>query len=215
MNRVELTTNKRKAKACSCDVTQLRLLVDIDETHKAGDLGGWVISLDSVTNPATGEADGVVLDEAEVTNEARVYENGILRDTARMSGVSEVYGNANVGGNTRMTDTAVVDGNVLITSDCLLYGTSKITGDVELIANLDLKEGVVSESPYQIEGSKHNMILWGDSLTIGCKGYPLSHWVASAREIGEEQGYTALEIAMYIKDIAKVMAKHKKNSKNK
>ena len=83
MQRVELTDNKKKGRHKST-VYQVKLLVDIDKDHLAGSLGGWVESVDNITNPKTGEIEGVVLDDAEILCRSRVYNNAVVKGSTKV-----------------------------------------------------------------------------------------------------------------------------------
>jgi hypothetical protein len=62
--------------------------------------------------------------------------------------------------------------------------------------------------PIQIQGHRHwlSTTLDGD-LSIGCQTYSIEEWQKRAEEIGEDEGYSALDIEIYklhIEHIAKV-----------
>lgn len=197
MVKVKITTNTKEGKAVKT-VYQVELLVDIDDTHKIGDLGGWVQSIDNLKNPDTGEIEGVVLDDAEITCDARVYNNGIVKDKARLKGESIVRGNAIVGGTTIVHDTSIVEGNAIIESNCLILENSHLLGDIHIIADRTFKNVILTESPNQVEGSVDNVMLIGDILSIGCVKRPLDYWKKNIREIGLKHNYTEEQIAEYV-----------------
>ena len=196
MKKIEFTNNKKIGKRKKL-LTQIRLIVDIDENHLSGSLGGWVQSVNNLKNPDTGEIEGVILDDAEIEGNAKIYDNAILKDTARMTGNSKLHGNAIVGNDSRISSNVEIDGNVIIESKCLIYGNANITGNTHLISPRKFNKGTLSETPLQYTGSKYNMMLIDDILSMGCIVHKIDFWEKNLHEIALTDGRTEIEITEY------------------
>lgn len=82
---------------------------------RAGDLGGWVESLDNLFDNGWVFDNGKVYDKACVFNNAKVYDEACVYDSA------EVYGNADVFGNAEVCGDAEICGNAAVCGDKIEY----------------------------------------------------------------------------------------------
>lgn len=103
------------------ELFRLRALIDFADV-KAGDLGGWVRSSESLSQygdcwvypEAAVLAAGQVRDNAKILNKARVSceacvkGNAIVRDNAWVTGRSVIRDFAIIGDNAFITDTAII-----------------------------------------------------------------------------------------------------------
>ena len=101
---------------------------------------------------------------------------------------------ANGGG--LVQDTAVVEASVYV------GGNARVSGDAQVYGN------AWEISPCYFQGHKHAITLCAhNKIAIGCEIHTLDEWPELAEEIGERNGYTALDIEIYklhIAHIAKV-----------
>lgn len=113
---------------------------------KAGDLGGWVETIDILFDNAwigdeamatyntmlRGDAyvygNAKILDYARVSNTARIYEDAILCEGAVASEQSAVAGSAIASGNTRICGNSVVRENALVFGDSTVAKNSIVEG---------------------------------------------------------------------------------------
>jgi len=197
MDKVKLTTNKKQGQV-GTEVYQLELLVDIDDEHLTGSLGGWVRCEENIKNPNTNELDGIVLDDAEVGDDAKVYGNAIVKNKVRLLNETIVRDNAIVGGYTIMHNKSIVEDNVIIEANCVLLRNTHLSNDVHIITDRVFDSKILTETPNQITGSKHNIMLIDDRLSIGCVNKPVSYWKEHIREIGIKHEYTEEQILEYI-----------------
>ena len=83
----------------------------------AGDLGGFVESVDNLSG------------NGWVSDDARVYGNAWVYGNARVYGNAEVYGNAWVYGNARVYGEAWVQGEALVYGEARVYGEALVAGE--------------------------------------------------------------------------------------
>ena len=106
---------------------RIRALRDFSDV-RAGDLGGYVESLDNLSQ----EGDCWVYGNARVCGNARVYGNAWVYGDAR------VYGNAWVHENARVCGNARVYGNARVHGDAWVHGDAQQSKMPESITNTSL-----------------------------------------------------------------------------
>jgi len=189
MERVELTDNK-KIIFDDIEFTQVRLLVDIQE-YKAGDLGGWVESIDNLKNPETGDIEGAVLGNACIYNNAKVFNNAVVRDRAVVFEDAWVFGDAVVENKVRVYSNGIVKDNARVGSRCKVVKGGVVANDTHIYSCITIKDETVTKAPFQMFGSRKDfpIALRQDVLSIGCETHSLTYWEANLERIGEEGNY--------------------------
>tara|TARA_B110000495_G_scaffold148969_1_gene131864 strand:+ start:1117 stop:1749 length:633 start_codon:yes stop_codon:yes gene_type:complete len=197
MDKVKLTKNS-KISARNRFLWQVELVVTIDANHLEGSLGGWVEGVSNITNPDTGDLDGIILDDAEIFDSAKLYGGAIMRDNAQAGDSVVLRDNADVGGNTRLHDTTIIEGGAVIKGNLLCVGASRVHNSVNLFGDLTLKNTELSETPYQIQGSKHTAMYYNGLLHVGCAVGSIENIIENISILGERAGYTPFEIQEYL-----------------
>ncbi|QDP68330.1 MAG: hypothetical protein Unbinned200contig1002_31 [Prokaryotic dsDNA virus sp.] len=72
-----------------------------------------------------------------------------------------------------------------------LYGANLRGADLRG-ADLEGAKGILTFS-----GEQHLAICYKDRIQIGCKDYPIKHWITHYQTIGEQNGYTERQIILY------------------
>ena len=96
---------------------------------KAGDLGGWIESVDNLIG------DAWVHDEAKVYGNACVSGNACIYDDARVYGDANIYDNVHVFDNARVYDDAYICGDARIFDNASVYGDAYVCNDVCIFDN--------------------------------------------------------------------------------
>jgi len=97
---------------------RIRALIDIGDSVKAGDLGGFVESEKNLSH----DGDAWVADAAAAFGGARVYEDACLFSNAWLYGNAQAYGNASIGGNARIYGCTQVCGKASVSGDARIRG---------------------------------------------------------------------------------------------
>lgn len=127
---------------------RIKALVDINDTVKAGTIGGWIESEKnlshtgscwvyddakvledaSIHNDAKVRGNAKVFGRAEVRDDADVYDNAVVCDSAKVDDNARVCGNAWIAGNAWVYDNAVVRGCTSVRDHVLVYGDAVVSG---------------------------------------------------------------------------------------
>lgn len=109
---------------------RIRALVDIENTVKKGELGGWIESEKNLSH----EGKCWVGKGCRVCGKAKVYENARVVDNSFVLLGSKVYGDAYVGtcsyvaNNSKVYGSAAVTGCAVVTNGAEVYGNATIAG---------------------------------------------------------------------------------------
>lgn len=110
----------------------------------AGDLGGWVESLDNIQG------------EAWVSEDAQVFGNALIGDRCRVSRRAIVSGNARIADNAIVTGHAIVGGHAYIAEHAYVSGEAQVHGAPRVIGHAHV-EGVVSGTPWVVGDVHKNL----------------------------------------------------------
>ena len=99
---------------------------------KAGTKGGFIETINNLTENAW------VSDNAHVFGNAKVYGDAKVFSNAYVFGDAKVFSNAKVYGNARVSSNAKVYGNAQVSGNALVYGNAKVekTSDYMTISSL-------------------------------------------------------------------------------
>ena len=98
---------------------------------KAGNLGGWIESVDNLIGDAWVHDEAKVYGNACVSGNARVYDDACICGDARIFDNARVSGDAYVCNNVCIFDNARVSGGVRV------YGDAQICGDAQVKSDSD------------------------------------------------------------------------------
>lgn len=118
-----------------------------DHEVTAGDLSGWVQSLNNVENDGWVSADAMVFgratvgDRAHLTMSAQASGQTYVGGQAIMTGQSRATGLAVVSGNAQMRDTAEISGSARLSGYAQMCGNAKVDGDTLVSGRVHLSDG--------------------------------------------------------------------------
>ena len=109
MKKYELTDGKIRFLNGK-KLSRIKAIIDIGDTVKVGDLGGYVESEDNLSHEGT----AWIFWHARVFGDAYVYGNAKVSDNARVYGSVKVF------------DNAEISGNAIVCGDVTVFGNAKI-----------------------------------------------------------------------------------------
>ena len=124
-----------------------RIQATKDSLHvKKGELGGFVESLDNLSDNAW------VSGNAQVSGDAKVSGNAWVYGDARVYGDAKVFDNARVFDNAWVSGSALVYGNAKVSDDAWVFGNAGVFGDAKVSGNARVSDNAwVSGSSKQTE----------------------------------------------------------------
>ena len=155
-----------------------------------GELGGWVESIDNLSQEGTcwiggdarvyggarvtggahvfGEAHvydvAKIGDDAVVCDKACVFQHAQLFDKAQVFGDARVYGVAEVHGKARIIDRARCSQRAWVYGDVLVNGNANITEKVTI-------------DPVVIQGLRYTVTIMDDHISFDCESATIKEWV--------------------------------------
>jgi len=142
---------------------------------KKGDLGGYVESLDNLSDNAW------VSGKAMVYGNAKISENALIADNAVVFGNSDISGDVKICGNARVFDNPAIYGNAKIYGDAKVYGNAYVSDNAKIYGDAWIHGDVVVEGSDIIDSKTaiahfsfpncYSITVTKQSIRIGCKTY--------------------------------------------
>ena len=143
-----------------------------------GLVGGYLESERNLSQEGT----CFVYGDAMVSGLALVGDDAVVSGNAMVYGNATIYGSAQIYGNARVSGNASVSGSAWVTGNALISGDANIFGNGIVLACITLQQ------------FKYTITCTDTGVFIGCKGHTWEYWAENYQVIGEESGYTQVEI---------------------
>jgi len=196
MAYIELTDNKKITD--NVELTQIKIVTAVGR-GTTEEVGGWVESLDNLTNPSTGEVEGVILGDSHISGNAKIFDKAVVRDNVVIRDNAMVFGNAVVKGDARVYADGKIKDNAIVGAGCIVKAGGIIANDVEIYSCIIVEDETMTKAPFQMIGSRpeHPVALHNNMFSIGCEVHSLAVWEENIVQIGENNGYSQKEIIEY------------------
>lgn len=155
-----------------------------------GELGGWVESIDNLSQEGTCwvGGDARVYGGSRVTGDAHVFGNAHIYDIAKVSDSAvvcdnacvfqhtQVFGEAQIMGDARVYGVAEVHGKARIIDRARCYQRAWVYGDVLANGNANITEKVTID-PVVIQGLRYTVTIMDDHISFDCESATIKEWV--------------------------------------
>jgi hypothetical protein len=155
-----------------------------------GELGGWVESIDNLSQEGTcwigGDArayggsrvtsDAHVFGNAHIYDIAKVSDSAVVCDNACVFQHTQVFGEAQIMGDARVYGVAEVHGKARIIDRARCYQRAWVYGDVLVNGNANITEKVTID-PVVIQGLRYTVTIMDDHISFDCESATIKEWV--------------------------------------
>ncbi len=155
-----------------------------------GELGGWVESMDNLSQDGTcwvgGDArvyggalvsgGAHIFGEAHVYDVAKISDDAIVCDKACVFQHAQVFGKAQVVGDARVYGIAEVHGKARVIDRARCCQRAWVYGDVVVSGNANITEKTTLD-PIVIQGLRYTVTIMDDHISFDCESATIKEWV--------------------------------------
>jgi len=150
---------------------------------KAGTKGGFIETINNLTENAW------VSDNAHVFGNAKVYGDAKVFSNAYVFGDAKVFSNAKVYGNARVSSNAKVYGNAQVSGNALVYGNALVSSNAQVSSNALVFGNAHVSSNALVYGNAH---VYGDAQVFATAQVFGDAWVSGNAKVEKTSDYITI-----------------------